>query len=184
MLRGDEIRAGQVNRAADTVIGWARADAAAGVSRDRILFSFESNFEEISDAIALLPGQGEEEAYRDLYAKLYEFAKETMEDSYMPLYLFILYRYANALLMAGESGSAVEHFEKLLAGTDRLIGIENSYGIHCLERLARAAAADGQRQKTLDALQRMKQISAEQFGKESAMAMAVKRFSERVILEL
>ena len=170
-------RAAQI---ADTVTGWARSDLAAGARKDLVLFSFESSFEEISDEIAKLADRGEAEAYRDIYEKIYEFACETMEDAYMPLYLFILYRYANALLMTGETGKAVRCFEKLLEGTERLIGIENSYGIHCLERLAAAAAADGQREKANRALEKMRRIAAEEFGEESAMSLAVGRLSRRL----
>lgn len=182
MLSEGDHSAKRAGKLADTVIEWARRDEAAGIRKDRLLFAFEEAFEEISDEIALLPERGEEQAYRDIYAKLYDFASEMMEDSYMPLYLYILYRYANALLMTGETAEAVKLFEKLLEGTERLIGTENSYGIHCLERLAVAAEADGQHQKALEALRRMYRISEEEFGKESAMAMAVRRFAEKNIV--
>ena len=180
MLGSGELSADRAAQIADTVTGWARSDLAAGARKDLVLFSFESSFEEISDEIAKLADRGEAEAYRDIYEKIYEFACETMEDAYMPLYLFILYRYANALLMTGETGKAVRCFEKLLEGTERLIGIENSYCIHCLERLAAAEAADGQREKANRALEKMRRIAAEEFGEESAMSLAVGRLSRRL----
>ena len=129
MLGSGDLSADRAAQIADTVTGWARSDLAAGARKDLVLFSFESSFEEISDEIAKLADRGEAEAYRDIYEKIYEFACETMEDAYMPLYLFILYRYANALLMTGETGKAVRCFEKLLEGTERLIGIENLSGM-------------------------------------------------------
>jgi DNA-binding SARP family transcriptional activator len=103
-----------------------------------------------------------------------------MADSYMPLYLFILYRYANSLLGTGETHRAAELFEKLCEGTERLIGITNTYGIHCLERLATAAEADGQHLKALAAIQSMKKIAEEEFGADSAVAIAVRRFCGRM----
>lgn len=180
MLGGGNLSADRVERIVDTIMEWARSDQAAGARKDLLLFSFETSFEEISDEIAQLADRGDAEAYRDVYEKLYGFACETMEDSYMPLYLFILYRYANALLTTGDTGSAVHYFEKLLEGTERLIGTENSYGIHCLERLAEAAAADGQMEKASEALEKMSRIASEEFGEESAMSMAVGRISRRL----
>ena len=139
MVRGGNRSAADITRAVDTLIGWARRDEAEGVRRDMILFDFEARFEEISDEIAKISDAGEAEAYRDIYAKLYDFSEEMMADSYMPLYLFILYRYANSLLGTGETHRAAELFEKLCEGTERLIGITNTYGIHCLQKLAVAA---------------------------------------------
>lgn len=180
MVGGRDRSAADIIKAVDTLIGWARRDEAEGVRRDRILFDFEARFEEISDEIAKLSDRGEAEAYRDAYAKLYEFAEDMMADSYMPLYLFILYRYANALLGTGETHRATELFEKLCEGTDRLIGITNTYGIHCLERLATAAEADGQHEKALVAMASMKRIAEEEFGTDSAVAIAVRRFCGRM----
>ena len=180
MVGGRDRSAADIIKAVDTLIGWAHRDEAEGVRRDRILFDFEARFEEISDEIAKLSDRGEAEAYRDAYAKLYEFAEDMMADSYMPLYLFILYRYANALLGTGETHRATELFEKLCEGTDRLIGITNTYGIHCLERLATAAEADGQHEKALVAMASMKRISEEEFGTDSAVAIAVRRFCGRM----
>ena len=75
-------------------------------------------------------------------------------------------------------------FEKLCAGTDRLIGIRNTYGIHCLERSAVAAVASGQPEKALKALDEMNEISVGEFGEHSAVNMAVQRFSGRVKKEI
>lgn len=180
MVRGGNRSAADITRAVDTLIGWARRDVAEGVRRDLILFDFEARFEEISDEIAKISDAGEAEAYRDIYAKLYEFSEEMMADSYMPLYLFILYRYANSLLGTGETHRAAELFEKLCEGTERLIGITNTYGIHCLQKLAVAAEADGQHVKALAAIQSMKKISEEEFGADSAVAIAVRRFCGRM----
>ena len=180
MVGGENRSAPDIAKAVDTLIGWAHRDEAAGVRRDRILFDFEAEFEEISDEIAKLSDRGEAEAYRDIYAKLYEFSEEMMADSYMPLYLFILYRYANALLGTGEAHRATELFDKLCEGTERLIGITNTYGIHCLEKLAAAAEADGQHKKALAAMESMKRISEEEFGTDSAVAIAVRRFCGRM----
>ena len=113
----------------------------------------------------------------------YEAATE-YEDSYMPMYLFIMYRYANALLETGEAAAASGMFEKLCAGTDRLIGIRNTYGIHCLERAAVAAVASGQPEKALKALDDRNEISVGEFGENSAVNMAVQRFSGRVKKEI
>ena len=180
MISGRELSAADITKAVDTLIGWARRDEAEGVRKDLILFDFEARFEEISDEIAKLSDRGEVEAYRDIYAKLYEFSEEMMADSYMPLYLFILYRYANALLGTGEAHRATELFDKLCEGTERLIGITNTYGIHCLEKLAAAAEADGQHKKALAAMESMKRISEEGFGTDSAVAIAVRRFCGRM----
>ena len=127
MISGRELSAADITKAVDTLIGWARRDEAEGVRKDLILFDFEARFEEISDEIVKLSDRGEAEAYRDIYAKLYEFSEEMMADSYMPLYLFILYRYANALLGTGEAHRATELFDKLCEGTERLIGIDGVY---------------------------------------------------------
>ena len=166
MVGGENRSAPDIAKAVDTLIGWAHRDEAAGVRRDRILFDFEAEFEEISDEIAKLSDRGEAEAYRDIYEKLYTFADEMMADSYMPLYLYILYRYANALFKTGESHRAAELFEKLCDGTDRMIGIRNTYGIHCLEQLALAAEADGQHEKALAAMETMERIAEEEFGED------------------
>ena len=98
MFRGNVPDAARVRKAVDKIIERAERGKNTGVSTDRWLFAFENDIEEISDEIARLKDAGQTEAYRDIYAGLYEFAKETMEDSYMPLYLNILYRYACALL--------------------------------------------------------------------------------------
>ena len=180
MLRGKDHSAGRIGEMVDTVIGWARRDEAEGVRRDKVLFDFESTFEEISDEIAQLRDRGELETYREIYGKLYRFAVEMMESSYMPLYLYILYRYANALLETGEAEEALEMFEKLREGTDRLIGIRNSYGIHCLECRAVAAVKSGQPEKAGEALKEMNEIAVKEFGPCSAMAMAVRRFAGRI----
>ena len=90
MISGRERSAADITKAVDTLIGWARRDEAEGVRKDLILFDFEARFEEISDEIVKLSDRGEAEAYRDIYAKLYEFSEEMMADSYMPLYLFNL----------------------------------------------------------------------------------------------
>lgn len=179
ILHGNRPDADRVNRAADLIIRRARKDDAAGVLKSKWLFEFESSVEEISDEIAQLNLQGEKEAYREVYRKLYEFASETMEDSYMPLYLYILYRYANAELETGDAAKAVKLFEKLCERTDRLIGIENPYGIHCLERLAVSAAKAGEPERAAKAMDEMYGIAVEQFGPCSAMALAVRRFISR-----
>jgi tetratricopeptide (TPR) repeat protein len=143
------------------------------------LFEFEHEVEEISDAIRSLLVSDRAAGLR-ICRKLYEFAEETMADSYMPLYLYILYRYANALFKTGESHRAAELFEKLCDGTDRMIGIRNTYGIHCLEQLALAAEADGQHEKALAAMETMERIAEEEFGEDSAVAIAVRRFCGRM----
>ena len=180
MVGGENRSASDIAKAVDTMIGWAYRDEAAGVRIDRILFDFEAEFEEISDEIAKLSDRGEAEAYRDIYAKLYAFADEMMADSYMPLYLYILYRYANALFKTGEAHRAAVLFEKLCDGTDRMIGIRNTYGIHCLEQLALAEEADGQHEKALAAMETMERIAEEEFGEDSAVAIAVRRFCGRM----
>ena len=184
MLEEKEPDARRLHEIVDAIIAEARCDEAAGVRKDKVLFAFESAFEQISDRIAVLRENGETEAYRDIYAKLFTFADEMMADSYMPMYLFIMYRYANALLETGEAAAAAQMFEKLCAGTDRLIGIRNTYGIHCLERAAVAAVASGQPEKALKALDDMNEISVGEFGEHSAVNMAVQRFSGRVKKEI
>jgi hypothetical protein len=175
MVRGGNRSAADITRAVDTLIGWARRDEAAGVRRDRILFDFEARFEEISDEIAKLSDKGEAEAYRDIYAKLYTFADEMMADSYMPLYLYLLYRYAQALLDAGQPEAALERFQALYDGTERLIGVNNSYGISCLERVAAAAGQAGQKTVAAAAMEAMRRTAREAFEENSAMALAVER---------
>lgn len=176
ILGGSDPSPDRVSRAVDEIIKQAERDEAAGVRKDRVLFEFESMFEEISDDITLLRERGEKEAYRDICAGLYRYASETMADSYMPLYLNILYRYADALLDTGQAQEAMEFFDKLCAGTDRLIGSSNPYGIHCLERYAVSAARAGEKDKAEGALKDMYRIAGE-FGACSAMMMAVRRFA-------
>lgn len=168
----------------EAIIDRARRNEEAGVRKDKVLFAFESDFEQISDRIARLRESGDKETYRDLYARLYAFAEERMADSYMPMYLFIMYRYANALLETGEAAAAAQMFEKLRAGTERLIGIRNTYGLHCLERVTAAAVQSGQPEKALEALEEMKEISAAEFGPHSAAALAVRRIEERIKKEI
>ena len=84
-----------VRKAAALVIERARKDEAAGIRKDRWLFEFESSIEEVMDRIQKL-----EQAPSDvtpIYKDLYDFAVYAMEDTYMPLYLYILYRYADIL---------------------------------------------------------------------------------------
>ena len=161
LLHGPGPRAARVSAAVDEIIERARRDEKAGLRRDQWLFGFESEFEEISDEIAHLKDIGETDAYKELYGKLYAFAADTMADSYMPLYLYILYRYASALLETGEAEQALQLFEKLYAGTERLIGIRNPYGIHCLEVMVKE----------------MYEIAKEDFGPYSAMTLAVLRYT-------
>ena len=158
----------------------AREDERKGVRKDRWLFDFESAYEEISDGILHLKEGGETAAYRDLCGKLYAYASETMKDSYMPLYLTIVYRYADALSETGEAEEALKLFEELYTRTDRLIGIDNPYGIHCLARIAEAAARCGQPGRAEDALREMAGIAEEEFGPRSAMMLAVQRCSARL----
>ena len=165
----------KVEKAVDAVIDCAKRREKDGVRKDRWLFGFESDLEEISDEIARLKEAGKKEEYRDIYAKLYAYAAETMEESYMPLYLNITYRYANALLETGGAEEALRLFEKLYERTDRLIGVENPYGIHCLERIAQAASQCGQPGKTDDALRKMSAIAEAEYGPDSAMMQAVRR---------
>ena len=124
----------RVREAAELVIRRAKKDEASGVRKDRWLFEFESSIEEVMDSIMHLSQDGQTGACREIYEKLYDFAVYAMEDTYMPLYLYILYRYANTLLETGDAEKALPLFEKLVAKTDRLIGIHNPYGIHCFER--------------------------------------------------
>lgn len=184
MLAEKDPGARQLEEIVDIILDRARRDEEAGVRKDKVLFAFESDLEQISDRIARLKERGDKEAYRDLYAKLFAFADEKMADSYMPMYLFILYRYANALLETGEGDRAAQMFEKLCTGTERLIGIRNTYGIHCLERIAAAAAAGGRPEKALKALKEMKEIADTEFGPRSAVALAVRRCDERVKKEI
>ena len=133
----------RVREAAELVIRRARKDEASGVRKDRWLFEFESSIEEVMDSVMHLSQDGQTEVCREIYEKLYDFAVYAMEDTYMPLYIYILYRYANTLLETGDAEKALPLFEKLVAKTDRLIGIHNPYGIHCYERVATAAAQSG-----------------------------------------
>ena len=178
ILGGGEPSAEQVRRAVKEIIRYARRDETAGVRKDRVLFSFESLFEEISDEIYGLRERGEREAYRDIYRELYEFAAEAMADTYMPLYLFILYRYACAVLEEGKAREAMELFQKLYEGTDRLIGIFNPYAIGCLERYAAAAVQAGEKEKAQEAIRKMYAIAAREFGMHSAVMRAVSRLND------
>ena len=184
MLEDREPGASRLQEIVDLIIMQAYCDEAAGIRKDKVLFSFESTFEEISDRIALIRENGDTETYRDIYSKLYAFADEMMADSYMPMYLFIMYRYANALLETGEAEAAAQMFEKLCAGTERLIGIRNTYGIHCLERVTVAAVMSGQPGKVLKALDEMNEIAVGEFGTSGAVTEAVRRFTGRVKIEI
>lgn len=217
LFRGDVPDAARVRRAVDKIIERAKRGKDAGMSTDRWLFAFESDFEEISDEIARLKDDGQTDAYRDIYAQLYLFAKDVMEDSYMPMYLNIIYRYACSLLETGKEQTdqmqaeqdgaarsaqaneahpertkamqspqaeaaqkALRLFEKLYERTDRLIGIGNPYGIHCLEKIAQAALRCGQSEKASRALREMASIAEEEFGPHSAMMQAVQRCEARL----
>ena len=138
------------------------------------LFEFEREVEEISDAIRSLLVSDRAAGLR-ICRKLYEFAEETMADSYMPLYLYILHRYAQALLDAGQPEAALERFQALYDGTERLIGVNNSYGISCLERVAAAAGQAGQKTVAAAAMEAMRRTAREAFEENSAMALAVER---------
>ena len=184
MLAGKDLSAGRLEEITDLIISRARRDEAAGIRKDKVLFTFESSLEEISDEISRLRENGDTEAYRDIYARLYSFAEEMMADSYMPMYLFIMYRYANALLETGEAAAAVQMFEKLCAGIDRMIGIRNTYGIHCLERKAAAAVKSGQPEKALAALDEMNEISIAEYGARGAVTLAVHCFTGRIKEEI
>lgn len=179
ILGGPQPSSESVTRAVEEIIRQAERDEAAGVRKDRVLFEFESMFEEISDDVIFLKENGAKEAYRDICAKLYRYASGTMADSYMPLYLNILYRYANALLDTDQAEEAMEVFEMLCAGTDSLIGSSNPYGIHCLERYAVAATRVGETEKAQKAVENMYIIAGE-FGACSAMMMAVRHFASEL----
>ena len=126
---------------------------------------------------------GISEEGKKIWRKLYEFAEETMADGYMPMFLYILYRYADILLDTGETEQALMRYRELCGGTERLIGINNSYGIHCLERLATAAHRSGDRAEEESALDKMRRIAEKEFGDSSAMALSVSRFAGRLRAE-
>ena len=184
-----------VRKAAALVIERARKDEAAGVRKDRWLFEFESSIEEVMDSIqkwGLTPMYhegGQTPSYHDrgqtpkdvtaIYAALYDFAVYAMEDTYMPLYLYILYRYANSLLETGEAEKALPLFEKLVERTDRLIGIHNPYGIHCYERVAAAAVQVGDVERARKAVGKMHAIAIQEYGIGGAMTMAVRKYAAR-----
>ena len=168
-----------VREAAELVIRRAKKDEASGIRKDRWLFEFESSIEEVMDSIMHLSQDGQTGACREIYEKLYDFAVYAMEDTYMPLYLYILYRYANTLLETGDAEKALPLFEKLVAKTDRLIGIHNPYGIHCFERVATAAAQSGDVERARKAIGEMHKIAIEEYGLGSAMALAVRKYAAR-----
>lgn len=169
----------QVEAAVDRILAKARRAGIGGF--DKRLFEFEREVEEISDAIRSLMVRGDDRAAGlRIWRKLYEFASETMADSYMPLYLYILHRYAQALLDAGQPEEALVHFQELYDGTERLIGTNNSYGIRCLERVATAAGLAGHDSEAAAAAEEMRRIAREAFEENSAMAMAVEHFIERM----
>lgn len=180
LIRGEAPSADRVGRAVDAIIEHARRDERKGVRNDLRLFDFESGYEEISDGILHLKEGGETAAYREMCGKLYAYAAETMKDSYMPVYLTIVYRYADALSETGEADEALKMFEELYARTDRLIGIDNPYGVHCLARIAEAAVHCGKPGRAEEALREMAGIAREEFGPHSAMTLAVQRFAARL----
>ena len=180
LIKGEAPAADRVGRAVDAIIERARRDERNGVRKDLWLFDFEGSYEEISDAILYLKESKETAAYRDLCGKLYAYAAETMKDTYMPLYLTIVYRYADALSETGEAEESLKLFEELYTRTDRLIGIDNPYGIHCLARIAEAAVRCGRPGRAEDALQEMAGIAREEFGPRSAMMLAVQRVAARL----
>ena len=183
ILGGSDPSADRVMRAVDAIIAQARREEKAGARRDRVLNLFESRVETIMDGITHLQKTGEKEAYREACAKLYTFAEETMRDSYMSMYLYILYKYANAVLEAGQPQEAMPLFDKLCQGTDRLIGSSNPYYVHCLERYAVSSMRAGCPQETKRATDKMYRIASEDFGVCSAMMMAVRRFTARLRAE-
>ncbi len=176
--------AAKVSEEVDRIIRRARLGERRGIRKDQVLFTFENEVEEISDAVMALSACGQKSAYREIFRKLYEYAREAMMDSYMPMYLYILYRYAQAELEAGETEKAETLFRELYDGTDRLIGDRNPYGIHCLERIAAAQVMLGKKDEAAGTLEKMRCISEEEFGKESAMMKAVTLFAERMRNEM
>lgn len=176
--------AAKVSEEVDEIIRRARRGEEKGIRKDVVLFTFEREVEEISDAVTALSNCGQKSAYREICRKLYEYACETMPGSYMPMYLYILYRYAQAKLDAGETGEAEVLFGELYEGTDRLIGDRNPYAVHCLERMAICEVILGRNAEAVRTLEKMRSISEEAFGKESAMALAVTLFTERMYHEM
>ena len=71
--------------------------------------------------------------------------------------------------------AALERFQALYDGTERLIGVNNSYGISCLERVAAAAGQAGQKTVAAAAMEAMRRTAREAFEENSAMALAVER---------
>ena len=174
----------KVSEEVDEIIRKARSGEKKGIRKDVVLFEFEREVEEISDAVTALSDGGQKSAYREICRKLYEYAREAMSESYMPMYLYILYRYAQAKLDAGETKEAEVLFGELYEGTDRLIGVRNTYGIHCLERIALCRGLLGKNAEALRTLEKMRGISEEEYGKESAMTSAVTLFTERMQREM
>ena len=82
MLAEEDASARKLQEVVEAIIDRARRSEEAGVRKDKVLFAFESDFEQISDRIARLRESGDKETYRDLYARLYAFAEERMADSY------------------------------------------------------------------------------------------------------
>ena len=183
LSRQENPSARSVEESVDDILRKAAASRDKGIRKDKWLFRFEGEVEEISDAIGKLAENGQSGEGMKLWRKLYEFAVDTMAESYMPMYLYILFRYADTLLDTGETEEALKLYRELCEGTERLIGIENSYGIHCLERLATAAHRSGNRAEESCALKKMRLIAEKEFGGGSAMALAVSRFTERMRAE-
>lgn len=183
LSRQENPSARSVEASVDDILRRAAGSRARGVRKDKWLFRFEREVEEISDAIGKLSENGHCEEGKKIWRKLYEFAEETMADGYMPMFLYILYRYADILLDTGETEEALMRYRELCGGTERLIGINNSYGIHCLERLATAAHRSGDRAEEESALDKMRRIAEKEFGDSSAMALSVSRFAGRLRAE-
>ena len=197
LFRGDVPDAARVRRAVDKIIERAKRGKDAGMSTDRWLFAFDA-YRDIYAQLYLFAKDVMEDSYMPMYLNIiYRYACALLETG----------REQTDQVQAEQAGAersaqaneahpertkamqspqaeaaqkALRLFEKLYERTDRLIGIGNPYGIHCLEKIAQAALQCGQSEKASRALREMASIAEEEFGPHSAMMQAVQRCEARL----
>lgn len=159
--------------AVDSIVEAAQRHARRGDSAERYLYTLEKDVLAISDSLLKLHNCGMDREYRDLWERLWLFVQSCEQSVYMPLCLFILYRYAQAVLCAGDPEKAEKLYHNLLERTDSMIGTDNTYGILCWDRIGTAAAAAGKMEQARQAYREAVRVAERNLGPYSLLTLAV-----------
>lgn len=160
-------------KAVDSIVEAAQWHVRRGDGAERYLYSLEKDVLVISDSLQELHKCGMAGEYRDLWEKLWLFVQSCEQSAYMPLCLFILYRYARAVLCAGDPEKAEKLYHDLLKRTDSMIGTDNTYGILCWDRIGSAAAAAGKIEEAQQAYGEAVRAAERNLGLYSPLTLAV-----------